>query len=397
MKLLKYSTAAVFMVILSAIASAQNYVTSESFKKSQFRGFNLSLVEDYTVLTGKNLVKVRNTGANHARIWVHVAHDANNRYYFQVPTARKAIDSAIKVAQKTGVFLILTVEFLPKQGADDWWGNATRKANMTRFWVDSLANRYKYSKVIAAYDLMNEPRMNNKITYYNSTTRSIVSYVCTTREYVEFQYQMITAVRKVDPNHAIVVEVLRNEMLGDLALRGDSVTFKKTLFNVKNLIYSPHGYSPLAITHQGLSTSIRKAYPESGGTYVANYFKNVSYWNEPAAFQRKYNAAIWVGEFACVNWAPKNNYGEWTSTRWTLDAIRYMESLGWSWCAHAWREYAGWDMEVASSWYDANTTFLNAKPSKLPPPSTRTDNSPTFMVFRQYFAKNVKYYLPYYI
>ncbi|HUQ65720.1 MAG TPA: cellulase family glycosylhydrolase [Flavitalea sp.] len=383
------------LMIFNLSAFAQTFVTSESFKRSQFRGFNLSLIENYSVLNGKNLPKVRASGANHARIWVQVTHDVYNRYYFQVPSARNSIDSAIKVAEKSNLYLILTVEFLPKQGADDWWGNATRKTNMTKFWVDSLANRYKNVKVIAAYDLMNEPRMNNRLTRYDAINMSIVSYLCSTREYVEFQYHMITAIRKVDPYHAIIVEVLRNEMLGDLSIRGDSVTFRKTLMNVKNLIYSPHGYSPITITHQGISAKSRKAYPVENGTYVANYFRNVTYWNEPAEFQKKYNAAIWVGEFACVNWAPRNSFGQWTSTRWTQDAIGYMESLGWSWCAHAWREYQGWDVEIPSIWYESNAIFTNAKPSKLPPSSARTSNAPTFALFRQYFARNVKYYLPY--
>jgi hypothetical protein len=356
----------------------------------------VSLVEEYSVLKGKSFAKLRFAGANHARVWVHVTHNSSNRYYFQSPTALKTIDSAVKVAAKTGLYLILTVEFLPKQGADDWWGNATRKANITKFWVDSLANRYKNSKVIAAYDLMNEPRMNTKLTIYDALQKKYVPYVCTTKEYIEFQYQMITAIRKVDPYHVIAVEVLRNEMLGDLSIRGDSAVFKRTLMTVKNLIYSPHGYSPLAITHQGVSVPTRRAYPESSGTYTANYFKNVTYWNEPAKFQKKYNAVIWVGEFACVNWAPKNSYGQWTSTRWTQDVIAYMESSGWSWSGHAWREYAGWDIEVPSSWY-IGKTFTNGKPSSLPPSSARTDTAPTFALYRQYFAKNAKYYLPYYL
>lgn len=383
--------------MIGSTVSAQNkFVVSDDFKTSKFRGFNASLIEDYSVLKGKNFSKIRTSGANHARVWIRVAHDANNRYYFQSRTALKTIDSTIKVAEKAGVYIILTAEFLPKQGADDWWGNATRKANITKFWVDSLANRYKNVKVIAAYDLMNEPRMNIKLPVYDAIAKKTVNYTCTTKEYIEFQYQMITAIRRVDPYHVIAVEVLKNEMLGDLSIRADSVVFKKTLLTVKNLIYSPHGYSTLSITHQGISGTLRKGYPESTGTYTANYFKNVTYWNEPAKFQKKYNLPIWVGEFACINWAPKNSSGQWTATRWTQDVLAYMESLGWSWAAHAWREYQGWDTEVPGSWYDGKI-FTNAKPSVLPPSSARSDSAPTFVLLRQYFSRNTKYYLPYYL
>jgi len=357
---------------------------ADDFRSSQFRGFNISVVETYSVLKGKNLSKIRASGANHARAWIQVTHDAYNRYFFESPTALKTLDSTIKEAAKVGLYLILTVEFLPKQGADDWWGNAARKSNMIKFWRDSLATRYKSKTVIAAYDLMNEPRVNSKL-------------YCTVKEYMEFTRDMIIAVRAVDPNHTIVVEVLENQMLGDLSIRADSAVFNRTLRYIKNLVYSPHGYSPLAITHQGLSATTRRAYPESSGTYMANYFKNVTYWNEPAKFQNKYNVPIWVGEFACVNWAPKNSYGQWTSTRWTQDVINYMESLGWSWASHAWREYEGWDIEMPSSWYVTNATFYYAKPSKLPPSSARTDTAPTFALFRQYFTRNKKFYLPYYL
>lgn len=372
-------------IVIYSTASAQTkFVVADDFRSSQFRGFNISVVETYSVLKGKNLSKIRASAANHARVWVQVTHDAYNRYYFKSPTALKTIDSTIKEAAKVGLYLILTVEFLPKQGADDWWGNAARKSNMIKFWRDSLATRYKSKTVIAAYDLMNEPRVNTKL-------------YCTVKEYIEFTRDMIIAVRAVDPNHTIIVEVLENQMLGDLSIRADSAVFNRTLRYIKNLVYSPHGYSPLAITHQGLSATTRRVYPESSGTYTANYFKNVTYWNEPAKFQNKYNVPIWVGEFACVNWAPKNSYGQWTSTRWTQDVINYMESLGWSWASHAWREYQGWDIEMPSSWYVTNATFYYAKPSKLPPSSARTDTAPTFSLFRQYFTRNKKFYLPYYL
>jgi hypothetical protein len=372
-------------IVIYSTASAQTkFVVADDFRSSQFRGFNISVVETYSVLKGKNLSKIRASAANHARVWVQVTHDAYNRYYFKSPTALKTIDSTIKEAAKVGLYLILTVEFLPKQGADDWWGNAARKSNMIKFWRDSLATRYKSKTVIAAYDLMNEPRVNSKL-------------YCTVKEYIEFTRDMIIAVRAVDPNHTIIVEVLENQMLGDLSIRADSAVFNRTLRYIKNLVYSPHGYSPLAITHQGLNATTRRVYPESSGTYTANYFKNVTYWNEPAKFQNKYNVPIWVGEFACVNWAPKNSYGQWTSTRWTQDVINYMESLGWSWASHAWREYQGWDIEMPSSWYVTNATFYYAKPSKLPPSSARTDTAPTFALFRQYFTRNKKFYLPYYL
>lgn len=382
------------LLVLSCIITKGQFVTADQFRGSNFRGFNASRIETYSVLTGKNFPKARSFGANHLRVWMIVVHDQNNRYYFKYPTALKAIDSSLRVAEKTGLYVILTVEFYPKQGADDWWGNATRKANMAKFWRDSIVQRYKNREIIAAYDLMNEPRMNTNITYYDAVKKQNVRYVCTVKEYIEFQRDMINTIRAVDSSHAIVVEVLSNQMLGDLSIRKDSTVFKNTLLNIKNLIYSPHGYSPLGITHQGVSGTARRVYPESSGTYVANYFKNVTYWNEPAKFAAKWSKPIWVGEFACINWAPLNLQGIWTSTKWTEDVITYMESQKWSWAAHALEEYQGWNPRFPSSWYAANTTFTNAKPSSLPPPSARSDSTPTMKVLIVNLKKNTLYTTP---
>jgi endoglucanase len=341
--------------------TVSGFVTADDFRYSKMRGFNLSVVQTYDELKAKNIPAARATGANSGRIWVRVVHDASNRYYFQKSTAPKTIDSAVKIAKQVGMYLILTVEFLPRQDAADWWGNATRKNNMVKFWRDSLAKRYKNETTIAAYDLMNEPRRNPKLPGSDA-------------ECMTLQSNMVDAIRSVDSNHVIAIEVLDNQMLGRV----------KPLPQ-KNLIYSPHGYSPLSITHQGIgSNTARKIYPATSGTYTANYFPNVSYWKAPRDFQLKYNAVIWVGEFSCANYAPKNSLGEWTSTRWIEDVIVQMKQWGWSWSYHAWREWQGWDAEFPSSWYEVNATFTNAKPSKLPPSSARSSTTPTMMVLKKY-------------
>jgi endoglucanase len=354
------------------------FITADNFRSSGFRGFNLSVVPDLASLKAKNIPAARLTGANHGRYWLQVNHDAGSyTYYFcnykgiKIADPLPTLDEALKIAEANGFYLILTLEVLPKQGKDDWWGDTKRKAAITKVWTD-LAARYKDRQIIAAYDLMNEPRKNPSKT-------------CTTKEYIDFQISMIKAIRAVDVNHVIAVEVLSNQMLAD--------PYMSTIAPIKNLVYSPHGYSPLSITHQGVSGTTRKIYPATSGTYVANYFKNVSYWNDPAVFAKKYNVPIWVGEFACINWAPKNNQGEYTATRWTKDAIAYMESLGWSYAGHAWREWIGWDVEIPGSWYEGKT-FTSAAPSSYPGTSVRSANAPTLLVYKEAFKKNNKFYNP---
>lgn len=359
--------------VVSSNISLDRFMTSDDFRGSKMRGYNLSLVQSYPELTAKNIPAARATGANHGRLWIRIKHDASNKYTTENAYSIRAVDSALKVAERVGMYIVLTVEILPRQGLADYWGNATRQNNITNFWVDSLAKRYKDKKIIAAYDLMNEPRPNGSKG--------------TAKECVDFQLKIIKAIRAVDSNHVIAVEVLKNQMFADANMT--------RFLTTKNLIYSPHGYSPLRITHQGTSSAypVRQPYPnyvykEPDGTmYTENYFPNVTYWNDPAQFARKYNVPIWVGEFSCINWAPRNTYGEWTSTRWVRDCIAYMESQGWSWAYHAWREYQGWDAEIDPGWYDGKS-FVNAKPTSVAPSSARTSTAPTLMVLRKYFTLN---------
>jgi endoglucanase len=357
------------ILLLITIQAHAQFITSNDFRNNGMRGLNLSLVQSYQELSAKNIPAARLTGANHGRLWIRARHDASNNYYFDKTTSLQAVDSALKVAEKEKMYLILTVEFLPKQGQDDWWGNTARKNGIIKLW-QTLASRYKNKPVIAAYDLMNEPRRNTALQY-------------SVKEYIDFQISIIKSIRTIDSNHTIAVEVLGNSMLGD--------PYMSAIVKIQNLIYSPHGYSYLAITHQGSSTTTVQPYPST--KYPSGMFSSNPYWKVPNDFAKKYNVPIWVGEFSCINWAPKNSQGEWTSTRWIQDAIKYMESCGWSYSYHAWREFQGWDAEYPSSWYEGKT-YVNGKPTVLPTSSVRSGSTPTMMVLKQSFLKNSKYFIP---
>jgi hypothetical protein len=130
------------------VVIADRFITADDFRGSKMRGFNLSLVQSYPELTAKNIPAARATGANHGRLWIRIKHDASNRYTTENAYSIRAADSALKVAERVGMYIILTVEILPRQGFADYWGDATRQNNITKFWVDSLAKRYKGKKII---------------------------------------------------------------------------------------------------------------------------------------------------------------------------------------------------------------------------------------------------------
>lgn len=343
------------------------FFTADDFRASKQRGLMLSRVQTLQELTDKKMPDAKATGASHGRIWLRIKHDANNVYTYEKPESLAAMDASVAMAETLGYPLILTVEVLPRQGECDWWGSTARKDGIIKKWVE-LATRYKDKKIIMAYDLMNEPRRN-------PTKAGSV------KEYIDFTIKMIKAIRAVDPNHTIAVEVLSNQMLAD--------PYMSTIVPIKNLVYSPHGYSPLSITHQGTSTTVRKPFPDPASSSYKSltYFGNVSYWANPRDFAIKYNVPLWFGEFSCINWAPKNALGQWSSTVWVEAAIKYMESIGASWTYHAWREWQGWDAQFPSSWYEGKT-FLNGASTTLPSGSARTDSAPTMVALKTWFAKN---------
>ena len=358
-------------------AVATRYITAADFSGKKLRGFNLGVVTNLSQLSGKNLGAARATGANLARYWIRVKHDASNVYSYTDPAMLSTLDSAIRLCEKIGLYLVVTLEVLPNQGECDLWGNTARKEGVKKIW-QQLATRYKGKKNIAAYDLINEPRINTT-TKAGSTT-----------EYIAWQTDVIKAIRLIDVNHVIAVEVLNNGMLYEYS----KIDF---LFkNYKNLIASPHGYSPLSITHQGYGgNNIRRIYPDpnSSNYNSSTYFGKVAYWKVMADFRLRYpTVPIWVGEFSCINWAPKNTLSQWTSTRWIEDAIKFMEANNISWCYHAWREWQGWDAEIPPVYYTKFSYSYGSPNMSGVSGSTwsaqRSNTAPTITMLRKYFASN---------
>lgn len=373
---------------------AQRYFKATDFKNSQFRGYNGSYINILADLTAKDLPKAKESGANHVRLWIGIKHNSANSYYYcnysgtQISSPLTVIDSAVRLCEKLKLPMILTVEVHPRQAAVDWWGNQSRKDSISAFWK-MLATRYKDKKIIAAYDLMNEPRVNQTYKTAPSPDRTDASL---TKEYIDFTRQIYSAIKTVDTNHVIAVEVLNNEMLGDSYMATIADSTKSTY--LKNVIYSPHGYSPIKITLQGAGGgTVPLPFPDpTSATYNnTTYFANTSYWGTPRDFANKYKAVLWFGEFSCLNWAPKNAQGLWSSTVWIQSAINYMHSIGASWAYHAWNEYQGFNPLFPSSWYynSANgVTFTSARPSKMPPSSAKSETAPTYLVLKQEFTKN---------
>ena len=87
-------------------------------------------------------------------------------------------------------------------------------------------------------------------------------------------------------------------------------------------------------------------------------------------FQRAYRVPIYIGEFSAIRWAPDDS-----AFRYLRDVIDILESHGWDWTYHAFREWHGWSVEHGED------------RAKVEPSATPTSRE---KLLRQWFARNEK-------
>lgn len=364
---------------------AGQFLQANHFGSGKLRGFNLD--DNGTNQTNANggsvqsMIDMKATGANIARCFVSVTRLLNSNTYQLKPDALQKLDTTVRRAARLGFYVVPCLYLDPKfnggKGNADLWGSISlgsnqgvadsfvkRRNSVIALWK-FLANRYKNNTWIGAYDLWNEPR-------------SLFNYAL----YLRWQQQITDSIRAIDPNHVVAIECIKNDMFAMM------LPFKNN-----NIIYSPHGYSTLAITHQGVDDVVRNKYPTLNSTsnLKAPFGKTElsMQHNDVRTMSHRFHVPIFIGEFSCVNWAPLNDAGEWASTKWINDNITLLEAEQWAWCYHSWREWTPWESEIPSQWYiDNHVTFKNGRPSSLPPASARTSKAPTIVMLKNWFRLN---------
>lgn len=236
----------------------------------------------------------------------------------------KNIDAFLVLAGKYGMRAVLDLQIGPgmdnsELGSNKMSWDIKDQDLLVEIWR-RMAGHYKGNRTVYAYDILNEPREED--------------FVYDPDGGVEWQLlveKVIEAIRKIDPDTTIIVEATSwSNPQGFLNLKP---------VNGRNLIYSPHFYSPHIYTHQGIRDyKQRFKYPGKIGN---------EYWDkerlrkelEPViVFQKKYNVPIYIGEFSAVRWAEG-------ADQWLNDIIDLFEEYGWDWSYHSFREYHGWSVE----------------------------------------------------
>ena len=211
-----------------------------------------------------------------------------------------------------------------------------------------IAARYRGRPGVWGYDLINEPCQNRPSPEGCDN-------------YWALQERAAKAIRAIDPDTAIIVEVDQWDDPGGFS-------FVRPM-PVPGLVYQAHMYRPHAFTHQGVhGGQERWAYP--GVIHKVLYDKEALRRElQPVRdFQLAYNVPVYIGEFSAIRWAEG-------ADRYLKDVTDLFEEYGWDWSYHAFREWSGWSLEHG----DAESDL---QPAAAPPARQQ--------VIRAWFAKNRK-------
>ena len=297
----------------------------------KLRGVNGGSLEDNAALAGRwkfNLV----------RYWIPYGdRDA------ALPGLKKELESLkqkLPGYRKQGVRLILT---FPTPGgryqtpvvlgtAGSLAGKSNEGMNFRVFqeqlWLEAFlrawrmtAEMFKDSPEIIGYDLMNEPTQLGKVR----------------NDYLMVQYLAAKEIRKIDPERLIVIS--SNDWSNSASFR-----YLKPV-PLKNVLYQVHFYNPGEYTHQGVSAESMERLKKGGFVRYPGMINGVYYDKNRLrevlapvrAFQKKYGAEIFCGEFAVINWAPGG-------AKYLDDILSILEEYGWMWCF----------LGTSQSWYGFN-------------------------------------------
>lgn len=196
------------------------------------------------------------------------------------------------------------------------WTDPSAQAKFVEVWRN-IAKHYKGDRRIWGYDLVNEPDDNN------------VTEDCD--DWQGLALKAGRAVREIDPGCTLIIEPPSwGSPEGFAGFEPVPLT---------NVVYSFHMYNPHDFTHQGVfGPSDPIAYPGRIAGAMWNRGVLEKSMSPATEFARRYRVQMYVGEFSAIRWAPG-------AETYLDDLLSLIESHGWDWSYHAFREWDGWSVE----------------------------------------------------
>lgn len=239
----------------------------------------------------------------------------------KIPFLRELLDSATQY----GIGVVVDLHGLPggtyQDGTHRLFSEKIYQQTFLRTWL-KLAKALKDHPALSGYDLANEPSQSTQIE-----DGAVNAY--------ELQAQAARLIRTVDPFTEIILETSGSAIPAGFTWLGP--------YDISNLTYSFHMYNPMSYTHQGVGKTSWDTLSYPGVIAGKPFDKNsIREYLQPArAFQLAYGRKIYVGEFSAVRWAPG-------AARYLADCMELFEEYGWDWTYHVFKEFDGWDLEVAN-------------------------------------------------
>jgi aryl-phospho-beta-D-glucosidase BglC (GH1 family) len=332
----------------SSLASVKSSVLEVD--PGSWRGVNLPLQINWDTknsLSQSDFDYAAAAGANVIRLSVHADNEAKNHSKF-INANGTIIDpgqnsgladlsNAVGMAEKAGLKVIIDMHSVPGQKGGKIWMNAKYWNILSNIWV-AVAEKFKGSSTVVAFDLMNEPGVVSSIQtgsgdvakMFKGTWSPPQNWKGTARDYNLHIANLIRAIRKTDPDRYVIVE--------GFGYLGNPINFNwmKPVEGIDKIIYSFHMYIPTGLTMLGTKGSEKKGNDEKIQPFrmPQDEDKIDKAFAPVLAFQKKYNVPIFVGEFGVTDEAifgKNENDLSYNGACWLSTVIKKMDENKWGW------------------------------------------------------------------
>ena len=335
--------------------------SSKKFKWVMYRGVNVNCE-----IKEKDLKYLAHAGGNLVRLSMPICTfiEMEEPYGYNERAFQK-LDSVLDWGEKYKVDILIDPHRYPGTehpwtmlGNDPFFQDFKWHDIIIKFWERIAEIGAKRGKVIAGYDLLNEPQVDLDMKVGTPADLNLL-------------YKKLTdAIRKVDSAHTIVYALPRVYDRQSKTMYGYHKGIK--MFDIPkddNICLETHTYMPQEFSHQNIwEYGEYVPYPVTIKGVDWNKQQLIDEQKELIDFSKKNpKIPILVGEFSSPRWTGEDGI------RYLSDIIEIAEENQWSWAYHAFRENQVWDPEMS----------INERAD-----SVRIKNAPRWELLQYYFKRN---------
>ncbi|PWV58445.1 aryl-phospho-beta-D-glucosidase BglC (GH1 family) [Plasticicumulans acidivorans] len=301
---------------------------------------NIPVVKGFNVgafVTSGDIEFLKSQGVKFIRLNLSKKPVAFKQYPYSIDDdAVSNIDRIVELCKKNNIRIILDPHTFPgtkevsfTRADDEIWKNYKFHKIVLNIWA-YLANRYKEESTIFAFDIFNEPTVEDLTLEQGPGSWN------------ELVGKIISTIRSVTKDKYIIVEPAAGRV--SIFKRMDRVNGVKYLKlpDANKIILGIHMYAPILFTHQGVrGRAVGVLYPGwiNGHFYDKKILKE--YLAEVEVFSRKNNVNVLVTEFSA------SRYGESAADKYVFDLIDIFNEYKWGWIYHSFRLAPEWNAELS--------------------------------------------------